>query len=261
MIFSEKQRLTALIITHNEEQNINPVLENLSFADEIIVVDSFSSDKTFEIAASFKNVKTVQHIFQNFAAQRNYAISLASNSWILFIDADERLTPELRKEIEFAINQKKNISAYFIYRTFMFKNKRLLFSGWQTDKIIRLFKKENAFYNEEKIVHEKLIINGEIGKLKNKLIHFSYSSFKDYKQKMILYGKLKAQEELAKNTKPNFFHFYIRPAYQFLHQYIIRLGFLDRKSGLIICYLNALSVSVRFQELKKIRSKTATSRI
>lgn len=253
MISSEKQLLTALIITHNEEQNIQSVLENLSFANEIIVVDSFSTDRTFEIASSFENVKAVQHVFENFASQRNFAISLASNSWILFIDADERVTPNLKSEIEEVINQENNISAYYMYRTFMFKNKRLRFSGWQTDKIIRLFKKENSYYNHEKIVHEKLIINGEAGKLKNKLIHFSYSTFDDYKQKMIFYGKLKAQEELAKNTKPHFFHFYIRPAYQFLNQFIIRLGFLDGKKGLIICYLNALSVAVRFQELKRIR--------
>jgi len=255
MISSEKHLLTALIITHNEEQNIQPVLENLSFADEIIVVDSFSSDQTFEIASSFKNVKTVQHSFENFASQRNFALSLASNSWILFIDADERVSANLQKEIETVIHQKNNIVAYYMYRTFMFKNKRLRYSGWQTDKIIRLFKKENAFYNHEKIVHEKLIINGEAGKLKNKLIHFSYSTFNDYKQKMVFYGQLKAQEELAKNTKPNLFHFYIRPAYQFLNQYLIRLGFLDGRKGLTICYLNALSVSVRFRELKKINVK------
>ena len=253
MISSEKQLLSALIITRNEEQNIQNVLENLSFADEIIVVDSFSSDRTFEIASSFKNVKTVQHSFENFAAQRNYAINLASNSWILFIDADERVTPNLKKESETVINEENNAVAYFMCRTFIFKDKRLRFSCWQTDKIIRLFKKENAFYNHEKIVHEKLVINGEVRKLKNKLIHFSYSTFDDYKQKMIFYGKLKAQEELSKNTKPNFFHFYIRPAYQFLNQFVIRLGFLDGKKGLTICYLNALSVSERFQELKKIR--------
>ncbi|WP_348814122.1 glycosyltransferase family 2 protein, partial [Flavobacterium maritimum] len=120
MIVSERQLLTALIITYNEEQNIQYVLENLSFADEIIVVDSFSSDRTFEIASSFKNVKVIQHTFENFASQRNYAISLASNSWILFIDADERLTQDLQSEITKVINQKNNISAYYMYRTFMF---------------------------------------------------------------------------------------------------------------------------------------------
>ena len=256
-----KKALTALVITYNEEQNIKAVLDNLAFADEIIIVDSFSSDTTFEIASSFKNVKIIQRIFDDFASQRNYALSLATNSWILFIDADERLTSELEKEISNIINEKNTASAYFMYRTFMFQNKKLRFSGWQTDKIIRLFKKEEAHYNHEKIVHEKLIVSGTIGKLNNKLIHYSYSDYKDYKQKMILYGQLKAQEELTKKTKPHFFHFYIRPVYQFLNQYILRLGILDGKKGIIICYLNALSVYVRFQELKKLRSKTKTSKI
>lgn len=254
MILSDKQPLTALVITYNEEQNIRTVLDHLAFADEIIVIDSFSSDKTFEIASSIQNVKVVQRKFDNFASQRNFALNLATNSWILFMDADERLTSKLLDEIIFVINQKDSATAYFMYRTFMFKGKKLRFSGWQTDKIIRLFRKENAFYNHEKIVHEKLIVKGEVSKLKNKLTHYSYSSYEDYKKKMILYGQLKVQEELQKKTNPNFFHFYIRPAYQFLNQYIVRLGFLDGKKGIIICYLNALSVAVRFQELKKVKT-------
>lgn len=256
MILPEKQLLTALVITYNEQQNIKIVLDYLAFADEIIVVDSFSSDQTFEIASDYKNVKVVQRTFDNFASQRNYALSLASNSWILFIDADERLTPELQQEICTVIQQKNSASAYYMRRNFMFQDKKLRFSGWQTDKIIRLFRKENASYNIQKIVHEKLIVNGKIGKLKNRLIHYSYSNYEDYKQKMIFYGQLKAKEELLKNTNPNFFHFYIRPAYQFLNQYLVRFGFLDGKKGIIICYLNALSVSVRFQELKKMRTKS-----
>lgn len=253
MILPEKQLISALVITFNEEKNIETVLNDLAFADEIIVVDSFSTDRTFEIASTFKNVKIVQRVFDNFAFQRNYALSLAVNPWILFIDADERLTPELKEEIEVVISQKNNTSAFFMKRNFMFENKNLRFSGWQTDKIIRLFKKEKAFYNEEKIVHEKLIIKGDTRTLKNKLIHHSYSNFEDYKQKMVFYGELKAKEELSKNTNPNFFHFYIRPAYQFLNQYLFRLGFLDGRKGIIICYLNALSVAVRFQKLKQIR--------
>lgn len=256
MILSQKQFLTALVITYNEEQNIKTVLDHLAFADEIIVVDSFSTDKTFEIASDFKNTKVVQRVFDNFASQRNYALSLASNSWILFVDADERLTANLKNEITFIINQENSAAAYFIRRNFMFQNRKLHFSGWQTDKIVRLFRKENAFYNHEKIVHEKLIVNGRTGKLKNKIIHYSYSNFEDYKQKMIFYGQLKAREEFLKNTKPNVFHFYIRPVYQFLNQYLLRFGILDGKKGLIICYLNALSVAVRFQELKKIRIKS-----
>ena len=239
--------LSALIITYNEEHNIASVIENLDIADEIIVVDSFSTDETTKIAATYNKVTVVQHPFENYATQRNYAISLAKNSWILFLDADERLTPELKEEIVETIQLKEAYSAYYFYRTFMFKNTKIRFSGSQSDKIFRLFKKENAHYNLDKIVHEKLIVTGKTGKLKNKLIHYSYRNYSDYKQKMIFYGKLKAKEEFKKGIKPTFFHFYIRPLYQFIYQYIIRLGIFDGKKGIIICFLNAYSVYILFQ--------------
>jgi glycosyltransferase involved in cell wall biosynthesis len=246
--------LTALIITYNEENNIESVIKDLDFADEILVIDSFSTDQTVAIASACKHVKVIQHAFENYATQRNFAIDLAQNNWILFLDADERLSTELKDEIIEIVNQKNTQSAYYCYRTFMFKNTKLHFSGWQTDKIFRLFQKDKAHYDLHKIVHEKLIVNGNIAKLKNKLIHYSYKDYSSYKQKMILYGKLKAKEELNKGTQPHFFHFYIRPLYQFLYQYIIRLGVFDGKKGIIICYLNALSVYIRFQELKKMKA-------
>lgn len=251
----QKQLLSASLITYNEEGNIAAILDDLGFADEILVIDSFSTDKTVEIVKSYSNVQLFQHPFENFSEQRNYAIGLASNPWILFIDGDERLTPELKQEIIQIIQEKKSCSAYNIHRIFMFKNTKLHFSGWQTDKIFRLFQKDKAHYSSQKIVHEKLIVTGAIGKLKNELVHYSYDDYSSYKQKMVLYGKLKAKEEFEKGTKPVFFHFYIRPLYQFVYQYVIRLGILDGKNGIIICYLNALSVYVRFQELKKMKSK------
>ena len=249
------RNLSVIILTLNEEDNIASVIENLDFsADEIIVVDSFSTDETTRIAATYNNVTIIQQPFENYADQRNYAISLAKNPWILFLDADERLTPELKEEILETIQLKNASSAYYFYRTFMFENTKIRFSGTQTDKIFRLFKKENAHYNLDKIVHEKLIVTGKIGKLKNKLIHYSYRNYSDYKQKMFFYGKLKAKEEFKKGTKPTFFHFYIRPFYLFLNKYIFRLGFLDGKNGIILCYLKAFSVYARFQELKKMNS-------
>lgn len=254
VIQKNKIPLSALIITYNEENNIESVIKDLDFAAEIIVIDSFSTDQTVAIASGFTNVKVVQHAFENYAKQRNFALNLAQNNWILFLDADERLGSELKDEIIEIIHQKESHSAYYFYRTFMFKATKLHFSGWQTDKIFRLFQKDKAHYALQKIVHEKLIVNGSIGKLKNKLIHYSYKDYSSYKQKMILYGKLKAKEEFSKGTQPHFFHFYIRPLYQFLYQYLIRMGILDGKKGIIICYLNALSVHARFQELKKIKA-------
>jgi len=255
MAVSATQKISVLIITLNEEKQMSELLAHLGFADEIIVVDSYSKDNTKMIAESFANVKFIQNPFENYTAQRNFAIDLAANDWIFFIDADERLTAKLKEEIIETVNNNPVFSAYLVKRKFMFKNKLLRFSGWQTDKIFRLFDRRKARYINERLVHEKLAVDGRIGKLKHPLIHFSYSDYQMYKSKMVSYGKLKAVEAKSRGIHPNFFHFYIKPAYKFLNQYIIRLGVLDGKRGIIICYLNAFSVYVRYQELKKLNQE------
>ena len=251
---TERQKLSVLIITLNEEQHIKSLLEDIDFADEIIVVDSYSTDKTLPIIASFPNVKVIQNQFINYTLQRNFAIDQAQNSWILFIDADERLTPALKAEIKETINQKNPASAYLIYRIFMFKNKKLHFSGWQTDKIFRLFNKTYCRYNQDRMVHEKLIVEGDISTLKNKIIHFSYTSYTDYKAKMHAYGLLKASEKQKKGQQPSPLLMIFHPVYTFLYQFLIRLGFLDGIKGITICYLNAYSVFARYKELKRLTS-------
>ncbi|WP_264551458.1 glycosyltransferase family 2 protein [Flavobacterium sp. N2038] len=251
---NEKQKLSVLIITLNEEYRIKSLLEDIDFADEIIVVDSYSTDQTVNIVESFPNVKLIQNPFINYTSQRNFALNQAKNSWILFIDADEQLTPDLKAEISSVINDKNAASAYLVYRTFMFKNKKLNFSGWQTDKIFRLFNKSDCRYNEERMVHEKLVVNGRISTLKNKIIHFSYISFSDYQAKMYQYGIFKAREKLKKGQKPSFLLMAFHPLYTFLYQFIIRLGFLDGTKGITICYLNAYSIFIRYKELKRITS-------
>jgi len=246
--------LSALIITYNEEKHIAGVMRDLDFADEIIVIDSYSTDSTVAIAQTFEKATVIQNKFVNYTTQRNFAISQAKNPWILFLDADERFTDALKDELIATVQQAETASAYLFYRTFMFKNEKLHFSGWQTDKIFRLFKKDKAFYTTDRMVHEKLTVEGKIGRLKSKLIHYSYTDYENYKEKMASYGKFKAKEAFAKGVRPNFYHFYLRPAYKFLYPFIIRLGFLDGKKGVIICYLNAYSVAVRYRELKKIRA-------
>lgn len=249
------QKISALIITLNEEIHINELLNNLDFVDEIIIVDSYSTDKTQEISESFPSVKFIQHSFENYTSQRNFAISQATNNWILFLDADERIPAKLKQEILETVKNPNSKEAYYFFRKFMYMKKPLLFSGWQTDKNIRLFKNGAAKYKSTKLVHEKLEINGSVGKLKNKLIHYSFSDYKSYKKKMIYYGQLKAKELLIKGVKPNPFHYIIKPAYKFIHNYFIRFGILDGKKGFIVCYLNALSVYIRYQELKKMIEK------
>jgi len=252
MTNNNSEKLSVLIITLNEEENLKKLLPELDFADEIIIVDSFSNDQTEEVSRSFEKVKFLQHKFENFSTQRNFAISQAKNDWILFLDADEVLTSQLKQEIVETLKTNTTYSAYFFERIFMFENSVLKYSGNQTDKIFRLFNKNFAKYDENKLVHEKLIVNGKIGFLKNKLIHYSYSSYQDYKEKIIFYGKFKAQEKFSKRVKVNLAFQFLHPCYNFLYNYIIRLGILDGKKGIIICYLNAYSIVIRHRELNKL---------
>lgn len=255
MQISEANKITGLIITYNEEQNIEDLIQNLNFVDELIVVDSFSTDKTLEILSKYSQIKIIQNKFENYTKQRNFTLTFAANPWILFLDADERITPELKDEVLQVVRNPKAKDAYYVYRKFMFNNGPLRFSGWQTDKNFRLFRKEKAHYKEDLLVHETLVVEGTIGILKNKLIHYSYISYDDYKAKMISYGKLKAKELFNRGKKPNLYHYYIKPVYKFLYAYIIRLGILDGTKGIIICYLNALSVYTRYQELKRLNAE------
>ncbi|MGJ8738111.1 glycosyltransferase [Zobellia laminariae] len=248
--------ITALLITYNEIEHIDAVLENIDFADEIIVVDSFSTDGTVERIKAHSGVKFIQREFKNYTDQKAYAMEQASNDWILFLDADERLTPELRKEVIETVNtNNEEISAYYFYRTFMFKKEELRYSGWQSDKNYRLFKKSKVNFTKDRIVHETLVVNGKSDVLKHRLIHYSYKNYEDYKSKMVKYGQMKAIEELPKNYSPNAYHFIVRPSYKFINHYILRLGILDGKKGLIICYLNALGVYSRYKELKRLRKQ------
>ena len=250
----EKTKLSAVMITYNEIEHIDAVLENLEFADEIVIVDSFSTDGTVERIKQHENVKLIQRPFKDFTDQKSYALSLATHDWVLFMDADERVTNDLKHEILDTINsKKKTASAYYFYRTFMFKNKVLKFSGWQTDKNYRLFKKSKAHFTQDRIVHETLVVDGESDNLQNKLIHYSFKNYEDYRGKMVKYGKMKALEESGKSYMPNAYHFVFRPFYKFVHHYIFRLGILDGKKGLIICYLNAVGVYSRYKELKRLK--------
>ncbi len=256
MIGTGKQKISVLIITLNEELHIKSLLEDLDFADEILIVDSFSTDQTVTIASSFPNVKIIQNKFQNYSLQRNFALNHASHSWVLFMDCDERLTPKLKTEIIATINSPNTANAYLISRTFMFKNEKLRYSGWQSDSIFRLFNKNKCRYTEDRLVHEKLEVEDDnIRALKHKLIHYSYSNFENYKAKMKSYGILKAREKHKKGVVFSFLMMVFHPIYTFLYRYIIRLGFLDGAKGIIICYLNAYSVYARYIELKRITSK------
>lgn len=248
--------LTALVITYNEIEYIQACIEGIAFANEIIVVDSFSNDGTFEYLKEHKRVKVLQNKFENFTKQKSFALNQATHDWVLFIDADEVVSKELELEILKTIYSKKiSEVAFWFYRVFMFENHPLKYSGTQSDKNVRLFRKSKVNFNPRKIVHETLEINGASGIFQTKLTHFCYKNYDDYKKKMITYGKLKAKQDFKRNKQFNYVLLLAKPFWTFFRKYIIQLGFLDSKRGLILCYLNALGTYERYKELKSLGCK------
>jgi glycosyltransferase involved in cell wall biosynthesis len=253
-----KVQLSVAIITYNEIGYIEKCIESVSFADEIIVVDSLSEDGTFEYLKSHQQVKVFQNRFENFTKQKTFALTKTNNDWVLFLDADEVVTNSLRKEILKTLENNSDYVAYWFLRQFMFQDKKLRFSGWQTDKNYRLFRRDSTQFLENRIVHETLKVNGKSGVLKEKLLHYSYKNYEDYKGKMLRYGRLKAQEAFLLKKSSNYFLLKVKPLWKFLNHFILRFGFLDGKKGLIICYLNALGVQAFGQELRRLNRMQIT---
>jgi glycosyltransferase involved in cell wall biosynthesis len=240
-------KITALAITYNEEDNVKRYVESLSFADEIIFVDSQSTDKTVAFAEEL-GVKVIQRKFDDFSNQRNFAIEKATNDWIVFFDLDEIISKELEKEILTTLQKPKDKVAFYIKRNFYFMGKLIKYGGWQNDKAIRLFNRNYCTYNGN-LVHELVQSTGKTSILKNKLNHFSYKNFDNYNDKLNLYSKLQAENLYKLKKQPNLYHFFIRPTYRFLWQYIFRMGILDGKEGFILSYVHSFSVFKRYLQL------------
>lgn len=252
---TNKEKLTALIITYNEMGYIQKCIDSISFADEIIVVDSFSTDSTYEYLKDHPKVHVIQNPFDNFTAQKSFALKHATHDWVLFLDADETVSDMLEVEIKQTISSGTELAAFWFYRQFMFKNEKLNYSGWQTDKNYRLFRKSLAKFSDSKIVHETLDVEGVSGILKEKIIHYCYKSYDDYKDKMLKYGRLKAIESFYRERKYSYILMILKTIWKFFNHYILRLGILDGKKGFIICYLNAIGVLEHFRELKALEQK------
>ena len=239
-------KISAIIPTLNEEIHIADAIKSVDFADEIIVIDSFSTDKTLEIAEQL-NVKIIKRKFDDFSSQKNYAIGQAKYSWIYILDADERVTLEVKKEILEAVKDPKDFVGFYVKRAFYFAGRRIKYSGWQRDKVIRLFLKEHCKYSG--IVHETIKTSRKLGALKNNINHYSYRSFDHYISKINQYSWLQAEDLFQRGKRINLYHILIKPPVRFFIHYIIRLGFLDGFAGFMIAKTQAFAVLSRYLKL------------
>ncbi|MFL9844349.1 glycosyltransferase family 9 protein [Flavobacterium rhizosphaerae] len=247
-----KIKISALAIVYNEEHNIRKYLQNMSFADEIVIVDSYSTDDTPTIIKQeFPHVRFHQRAFDDFSSQRNYTLDLATYDWVMFFDADERITQKGIDEIIYILNNEPEEVALWVKRVFYYQGRPLVNTNFNEDRTARVFRKSKCRYTD-KLVHEKLEINGKSRVLKYPIEHYSFINKQDFLNKRLQYSKLKAREFYAEGIRPNVFHFTIRPAFRFFKYYVLKFGFFNGRRGYEIAHILGYHVYMRYVYLKEM---------
>lgn len=234
-------RLSAIIITKDEAANIGDCLDALAFCDECIVVDAASSDGTMLLAKK-KGARVATHGWRGFGVQKNYALSLATGDWVLSIDADERVTPELAKEIRAAIDA-GTADGYEILRRNTFCGRVLR----GTDPVLRLFRREKGRFTDD-VVHERVVCNGTVARLTEPMMHFSVTRLEDAIRRIDQYSTLGAEALAASNRRITAFSGVLHGAGAFLRIYLLKLGFLDGAAGFMLAVANAEGAYYRYQK-------------
>jgi glycosyltransferase involved in cell wall biosynthesis len=241
-------KLSVIIITYNEQENIRGCLESVKWSDEIVIVDSFSSDKTVEIVREF-TPKVFQNKWTNFSEQKNLALEKASNEWVLWVDADERATPKLKEEILTILNSEfSSFNSYYIPRRNHYFGRWIRHCGWYPDYKLRLLRRGKGRFNE-RTVHESVIVEGKKGYLKSNLDHHSYKNLSDHLDRIDKYASLAAQQMFRKGRRTRVFDLLFRPLARFIRMYLIKKGFLDGIYGLIVSVMGSFYVFMKYLKL------------
>lgn len=239
----------ALVLTCNEEVNIQACLESISWCNEIVVVDSFSKDNTVEICRKYTD-KIFPHAFKDFASQRNFGLDKITSDWVLVVDADERVTFELRDEIKQIINVETNVAGYKIPRRNYFLGKWIKHCGWYPDYTLRLFKNNSILFTG--LVHEKVELDGNIKKIKNPFIHYTYRNINQFINKADHYTTLDAYEMHKNGKKFKISDVLVNPLWRFIRMYFIKQGFMDGIQGFILSILYFFYAFLKYIKLWEI---------
>ncbi len=247
------EKISVIIIAGKEEKNIAECLESVRWADEIVVVNSESKDRTAEIARQFTG-KVFLRKWDGYASQKNYSLQQASNEWVLSLDADERVSPELREEISNLDLSK--VDGFYVPRRNYFLNKVIRSCGWSPDYQLRLFRKSKTKLTNRQ-VHEGFVVDGEKGYLKSELIHYTHTSIASTVEKVNEYSSLEAEEKSLR-IKMNGAKIFVKPIWEFFHHFIIRRGFTDGVHGLMVSIIHAMTktqVYMKIWEMQNIRER------
>ncbi|MDE3056895.1 MAG: glycosyltransferase family 2 protein [Bacteroidota bacterium] len=239
--------LSVIVIAKNEEKNIGDCLQSVLWCDDIVVVDAESSDATVALVKKFTS-KIFVKPWNGFAEAKTFAVSQAKHDWILWLDADERVQPELAAEIQNMIASNPSYAAFAVARRAYFLGKWIRHSGWYPGRVPRLFNKYRATFSSVP-VHEGLEIDGTVGRLRHDLLHFTDPNLFHYFEKFNRYTSLAAGEAFQEGKKFRRVDFIVRPPWLFFKMYILRLGFLDGTHGLLLAILSSAYVFTKYAKM------------
>jgi glycosyltransferase involved in cell wall biosynthesis len=252
-----RMRLSATIITLNEERNIARAIESLGCADEILVIDSGSTDRTFEIATSL-GARVIEEPWRGYAAQKNHASACAAHDWILSLDADESLSPALAEEILALKAAGARFDGYSFPRLARYLGRWIHHSGWYPDRKVRLYHRAKARW-EGDYVHESVRVDGTTGELSGDLLHYTCDSLSEHLRTLDRYTTLAAQELALRKRPVTMRRLALDPAWTFLRTYILQRGFLDGPEGFAIAWMAALYTFLKYAKAGFKYAKTGAA--
>ncbi|MBU0763664.1 MAG: glycosyltransferase family 2 protein [Bacteroidetes bacterium] len=255
------EAISVVIITYNEERNIRRCLDSVrDISDDIVVVDSFSTDRTEEICREY-GVRFFQRAFDGYIEQKNYADSLTANDWILSVDADECLSEKLCDSIR-ATQKNFRCDAYIMNRMTCYCGKWIRHGDWYPDRKLRLWKKTKGKWGGFKI-HEKVELDADActGYLKGDLLHYSYYTVSDHVSQANRFTDVMAESRYMKGKKAGFSRILLRPFWKFIKSFVIRLGFLDGHYGFVISIISSHATFLTYVKLRQLRKMNSISRV
>jgi glycosyltransferase involved in cell wall biosynthesis len=255
----QREKITACVTAGNEEQNIARCLESVRWADELVVIDSFSTDRTVEISRRYTD-RVYRHKWLGYIGQKNLACDMASHEWVLFIDADEEVSPELRDEIlkQFDSGASRELCGYEFPRRVFFLGRWILHGDWYPDIKLRLFRRSRGRSGGTE-PHDRLIVDGPVQRLRHCMYHYTYTDIADQVMTLNRFSSITAAGMHETGARPSLFRLLFRPPFRFFRSYFLKRGFLDGIPGLVIAACVSFSVFIKYAKLWELRHAGAAA--
>jgi glycosyltransferase involved in cell wall biosynthesis len=249
---AEGPKLSVYMITFNNERTVETALASVQWADEIVVVDSFSNDRTVEICQRF-TPKVFRREWTGHREQYQYAADHTTNEWIMFVDADEEVSAEMADEIRKQLERgAEGVDGYFVYRQTYYLGRWIRYGGWHPDGEIRLYRRDKGSW--EGGLHAKIAVDGKVHVLKNKYLHYNYRDISDQIQTIDKYSRIAAQDMVASGEKFSLFRMLFHPPFRFIKEYLLKSGFRDGLPGLVIIVSTMYYVFIKYAKLWELRT-------